>query len=76
MLSLWINITFICTVIGLILMIISVIGISKIRKQLDKMNGDELLPDTIKIKILKYLRLTIIGGTISAISMLIRIFLR
>lgn len=49
--------------LGLVLMSISVIGIDKIKKQVGKMDVDKLVPDNIKVKVLKCLKLTIIGGT-------------
>ncbi|MBU3132611.1 hypothetical protein KPL40_09090 [Clostridium gasigenes] len=76
MIRLWMNITFIGTVIGLIISVKTIIEVIKIQKQLRKIKEDELLPEDIRAKISRNMILMIVGISLTSISGLIRIFLR
>ncbi|GFP75385.1 hypothetical protein [Clostridium fungisolvens] len=72
----WIIITFIATVLGLILMLVSFIEIRKISKKLDQMDETEIVPENIMLNLIKNQKLEVLGISITAISGLIRVFLR
>lgn len=71
----WININLIVFVIATILTIRSDMKINNIKKMLSEMNGDDLLPEDIKIKLYKYLKLKLIGLVVSLISFFIGLIL-
>ena len=76
MINLWMNITIIGSVIGLIISVKTIFEIIKIQKQLSKMKESELIPEDIRIKILRNMSTMMIGISFTSISGLIRIFLR
>ncbi|MBK1813119.1 hypothetical protein JHL18_21085 [Clostridium sp. YIM B02505] len=72
----WIIITFVTTALGLILMLVSFIELRKISKKLDQMDEMDFVPEDIMLNLVKNQRLEVLGMSITAISGLIRVFLR
>ncbi|GFP76605.1 hypothetical protein [Clostridium fungisolvens] len=72
----WIIITLTATVLGLILMLVSFIEIRKISKKLDQMDETEIVPENIMLSLIKNQRIEVLGISITAISGIIRVFLR
>lgn len=72
----WIIITLIATMLGLILMFVSFIEIRKISKKLDQMDETAIVPENIMLSFVKNQKLEVLGISITAISGIIRVFLR
>jgi hypothetical protein len=76
MLHIWMNISFIGTVIGLLILVKTIIEVGRITKQLRKIKEGEIIPEDIRTKMLRYMILGIVGISLTSISGITRIFLR
>jgi Na+/melibiose symporter-like transporter len=76
MMNKWIITTLITTMLGLILMLVSFMEIRKISKKLNQMDETEIVPENLMLSLVKNQKLEVLGISITAISEIIRVFLR
>ena len=76
MLSLLRTISIICTILGLIIFVKTIIPLIKLQKQLKKMNPTDITPYPIRKKALNLSILAIVSVILSLISNFLNIFLR
>jgi|GEM_PF-6281669 len=69
-------ITFVATLLGFSILVISFIELRKARKKLDDVINKDFFKESDKLCIIKYYKLSMIGFLITSIMQSIRIFLK